>query len=331
MLESRDDSALGPAPRDEDGRFENFRPGLPRAGFTVTFPFFLRRATSRFRTPAGLPETAPVDNAWLAANERPDEPTVTWIGHATLLIQMDGVNFLTDPVWSKTAGPGGIAGARRWNEPGRTLDQLPPIDFVLISHNHYDHLDLSTLRELASRHSTARFLVPLGNAALLQGEGIERVVELDWGEQHAFGRVTIHCLPAQHWSQRGIGDRRKALWASWAVVGPTRRFYFSGDTGAFDRFARIGATLGPFDLAGMAIGAYEPVEMMRFSHLDPEEAVDAALDLRARRMLAIHYGTFDLADEPPGEPPERFRAAARARGVPDADAWIFALGEARRF
>lgn len=322
---------LGPAPRDADGRFENFTPGLPRAGVRVTFPFMLRRLASRLRDPGDLPARATASAAWLAANERPAEPLVTWVGHATLLVQFDGVNFLTDPAWSSAAGPGGIIGARRFDAPGRSLEELPEIDFVVVSHNHYDHLDLPTLRDLGERNPATRFFVPLGNGELLRGEGLGNVEELDWGERRQVGAVTVHCVPSQHWSQRGLGDRRKALWASWAVTGPSRRFYFGGDTGAFEGFARIGEVLGPFDLAGMPVGAYEPAAMMRFSHLTPEEAVDAALALRSRRMLAIHYGTYDLSDEPQGDPPRRFLAEAARRGVAAGDAWVFAIGEWRRF
>ena len=144
------------------------------------------------------------------------------------------------------------------------------------------------------------------------------------------GTVEVYCLPAEHWSQRGVFDQRRALWASWAVVGEERRFYFAGDTGAFEGSRVIGAVLGPFDLAALPIGAYEPVEMMRFSHLDPEEAVAAGRDLGARRILAMHFGTFDLSDEPVAEPPARFRAAADEAGF-EQEAWILELGETRLF
>jgi N-acyl-phosphatidylethanolamine-hydrolysing phospholipase D len=143
--------------------------------------------------------------------------------------------------------------------------------------------------------------------------------------------VRVACLPTQHWSKRGLADDDRALWASWAVTGPERRFYFAGDTGWFDGFARIAEVFGSFDLAAVPIGAYEPAAMMRASHLDPEQAVRAALALRARRALAIHYGTFDLSDEPLDEPPRRFRDAARAEGLGDDAAWVLRIGETREF
>jgi N-acyl-phosphatidylethanolamine-hydrolysing phospholipase D len=248
---------------------------------------------------------------------------------------MEHLSFLTDPIWSDSPSPISFAGPRRFVEPGIAMDDLPPIDFVVISHNHYDHLDLPSLRALAERSATTRFFVPLGNAGLLRSEGIENVVELDWGDAIEMDGVTVHCLPAQHWSKRGIGDDREMLWASWAVTGDQRKFYFSGDTGYFDGFSRIGETLGPFDLAAVAIGAYEPTDMMKSSHMNPEEAIRAVVDVGARRGLAIHFGTFDLSDEPLDEPPQRFRqAAANAEKTqelsPDAG-WIFQIGETRHF
>ena len=322
---------LGPALLDAEGRFENRIPGLPRAGPSVTLPFFWRRVTSRFRTPDNLPLEIDTDVGALHDNARIMRPTVTWVGHSTLLVQMAGATFLTDPIWSQAAGPGGRIGARRWLDAALPIQQLPRIDFVLISHNHYDHLDLPSLREIAERSPHAVFFVPLENGELLRDEGIERVVELDWGDRRSLGAVTVHCLPAQHWSQRGIGDQRRALWASWAVTSFERRFYFGGDTGLFDGFRTIGDAFGPFDLAAVPVGAYEPHAIMAFSHMDPEQAVDAALDVGARRMLAIHHGTFDLADEPPGEPAQRFREAAHTAGLTEEEAWTLAIGETRGF
>jgi N-acyl-phosphatidylethanolamine-hydrolysing phospholipase D len=244
---------------------------------------------------------------------------------------MGHLTFLTDPTWSKTASPVRFAGPRRFVEPGIALDALPPIDFVLISHNHYDHLDTGTLREIARRHPEARFFVPLGNGDLLREEGIEQVDEFDWGQDLVLGDVRVYCLPAQHWSRRGLRDARKALWASWAVTSRERRFYFAGDAGFSEDFARIGAALGPFDLAALPIGAYLPVKMMRPWHLNPEEAVQAGIDLRARRLVGIHFGTFDLSDEPLDEPPRRFRAAGEAERLRSENVWVLKVGETRAF
>jgi N-acyl-phosphatidylethanolamine-hydrolysing phospholipase D len=322
---------LGPAPRSEDGRFANAVGPLTHGSFGVRFPFFLRRIGGSFRTRPGAPERTPNDGAFLRENAGHSIPTVTWVGHATLLIQMDHVTFLTDPIWSDTASPISFAGPRRFVEPGVKLDNLPPIDFVVISHNHYDHLDLATLEALAARDPATRFFVPLGNGKLLRKNGIENVDEFDWGESIQHEGVTIHCLPSQHWSKRGIGDDLAALWSSWAVTGVERRFYFAGDTGYFDGFSRIGEALGPFDLAAVPVGAYEPSKMMKFSHMNPEEAIQASVDVRARRALAIHFGTFDLSDEPLEDPPRRFREAGAGSEFGDAATWVFRIGETRGF
>lgn len=323
--------SLGPAPLDEEGRFTNTIGELSHGSIGVRFPFILRRIAGGFWDRTGAPERVPNDGAFLRENAQHSAPTVTWVGHATLLVQMDHVTFLTDPIWSDTPSPVAFAGPRRFVPPGIAMEDLPPIDFVVVSHNHYDHLDLPTLSALAERDPATRFVVPLGNGELLRESGVANVEELDWGGAIRHEGVVVHCLPAQHWSKRGIGDDRKALWSSWAVTGPTRRFYFAGDTGYFDGFARIARALGPFDLAALPVGAYEPVKMMQASHMNPEEAVRAALDLTARRALAIHYGTFDLSDEPLDEPPRRFDAAARGTRLgPDA-AWVMRIGEVREF
>lgn len=326
-----DAASLGPAPRTPDGRFTNPTGPVTHGDLSVRLPFFLRRAAGFFSERTGAPERVANDGAFLRENALHSTPTVTWIGHATLLVQMDHVTFLTDPIWSDTASPVSFAGPRRFVPPGLALDALPRIDFVVVSHNHYDHLDLPTLTALAARDPATRFFVPLGNAALLRESGIANVVELDWGESREHRGVRVTCLPARHWSKRGLRDDDRALWASWAVSGPERRFYFAGDTGWFDGFARIGEAFGGFDLAALPIGAYEPAAMMRAAHVDPEEAVRAALALRARRAVAVHFGTFDLSDEPLDEPPRRFRAAAEAQGLAPDAAWVLRVGETRAF
>ena len=322
---------LGPAPRDADGRFTNPTGPLSHGSFRVRLPFFLRRFAGSFRTRPGAPGQLANDGAFLRENARHSVPTVTWVGHATLLVQMDHVAFLSDPIWSGRPSPVSFAGPRRFVPPGIALEDLPPIDFVIVSHNHYDHLDLPTLSALAERDPETRFFVPLANAKLLRDEGVANVEELDWGETREVRGVVVHCLPARHWSRRGLRDMGRSLWSSWAVTGPERRFYFAGDSGYFDGFARIADALGPFDLAAVPIGAYEPAAMMRAGHLNPEEAVRAAVDLRASRAIAIHYGTFDLSDEPLDEPPRRFRRAAAASALGEAGAWVLRIGETREF
>lgn len=327
---SQDMSELGPAPRTEDGRFTNWVGPLSHAGASVRIPFFLGRLRGSFMGRPGAPERVENDGAFLRENAMHSTPTVTWVGHATILVQMDHVTFLTDPTWSDTASPVSFIGPRRFVDPGIAFEDLPPIDFVMVSHNHYDHLDVGTLVALAERSPATRFFVPLENERLLKKNGIENVEALDWGNFVEHKGVRVYCLPSQHWSKRGLSDDLENLWASWAVIGPERRFYFAGDTGYFDGFAKIAKALGPFDLAALPIGAYEPVEMMKASHMNPEEAVQAAVDLNAARALAMHFGTFELAEEHLADPPRRFRKAGDERLPADA-AWIFRIGETREF
>lgn len=300
---------------------------IERGGVGVVVPFFFRRMLGLSRHRPGAAPVVANDGAYLRANARGSTPTVTWIGHATVLVQMDAVTFLTDPIWSPVASPLSFVGPRRFAPPALALADLPPLDFVLISHNHYDHLDLPTLRRLAA--TGTRFLVPLKVGALLRSAGIERVDELDWWDGVRVGAVEVHCVPSQHWSGRMLLDMGATLWAGWVAAGPTRRFYFAGDTGYFDGFREIGRRLGPFGLAALPIGAYEPAAMMRAVHTNPEEALQGGLDAGAATMLGIHYGTFDLTDEPLDEPPRRFHVAAARRGVEPARVWTPPAGETR--
>ena len=317
------------APIDEQGRFTNYQGDLSHGSTAVRLSFFLRRFGTMFRSDAGAPKQVANVGSFLRNNI--DTPTVTWIGHATLLVQMDGVNFLTDPIWSQTPSPVPLIGPSRWVDPGLALNDLPAIDFVVISHNHYDHLDLPTLRDLATLNPETVFFVPQGNGDLLRKNGIDQVRELNWGDTASYKGTTIHCLPTQHWSKRSLTDTRKALWSSWAITGPERRFYFAGDTGYFDGFKEIGTKLGPFDLAAVPIGAYEPKAMMEASHMNPEEAVQAALDVQADTAVAMHFGTFDLSDEPISEPPLRFKAAAEETQLGTTNSWVLDIGETREF
>lgn len=242
---------------------------------------------------------------------------VTLIGHATLLVQMDGLNLLTDPVWSVAAGPRGWMGPRRRRPAAYPLAALPPIDAVLLSHNHYDHLDVPTLVALHRRHRCP-VVTPLGNGRHLARFGIP-AVELDWWGTHALGALGITCVPAQHFSGRGLFDRDHSLWGGFVVEGPSGRVYFAGDTGWGGHFAEIGRRCGPPDLALLPIGAYRPRPIMRPVHTDPEEAVRAHVALGARRSIPIHYGTFALGADGPDEALLALAAAREAHGVPEAD------------
>jgi len=271
--------------------------------------------------PLGTPDLA-------ALRDRSHPPTVTWIGHATVLVQLDGVNFLTDPTWAERSGPfSGFIGVRRYTPPGIAFDDLPPIDFVLISHDHYDHLDEPTVRRLAGTFDPL-FVVPLGIKAWLADRGITNAVELNWGESVTVKGLTVVCTPAQHGSGRTVIDQGRRLWSSWAVLG-SKRFYFGGDTGYFRHFAETGERLGPFDLAALPIGSYTPREIAKPVHMSPEEALQATLDLRASHLLGVHWGTFALAREPYDEPPTRLRAEIERRHLGADTAWILNPGETR--
>ena len=325
----------GGAPIGDDERFQNHSGDISHGTLAVRVPFMLRRFGTYFRSSDGAPERVANDGKFLRQNALEGVPTVTWIGHATMLVQFENVTFLTDPTWSNRPSPVPLIGPRRYVKPGLLIDDLPSIDFVVISHNHYDHLDLPTLRTLSQRNPETVFYVPMGNAKLLQSQKIDNVQELDWGESIDHKGVTLHCLPAQHWSKRSLTDDNRALWSSWAVLGTERRFYFAGDTGYFSGFAKIGEKFGPFDLAALPIGAYEPSAMMRASHMNPEEAIQAAIDLRARHAVAMHFGTFDLSDEPLAEPPMRFKEAAieavNEAKLKNDSAWVLKIGETRHF
>lgn len=270
----------------------------------------LQRAPDRGPRPVVLAN----DGRALRANGQ--HPSLTWIGHSTFLIQLDGVNLLTDPHWGERASPIGFAGPRRLVPPGLAFENLPPIHAVLISHDHYDHLDEATVRRLARTHHP-RFFVPLGLKAWFAGLGITDVVEFDWWDQQAFRGLTITCTPAQHSSGRSLRDQNLRLWSSWAVAGRDRRLFFAGDTGYYDGLKEIGSRVGPFDLALVPIGGYSAYRGRHPNHVSPEEALTLFEDVHARRMVPMHWGTFELNREPFREPPKRLLREAAQRGLED--------------
>ncbi|MDP6692259.1 MAG: MBL fold metallo-hydrolase, partial [Alphaproteobacteria bacterium] len=226
------------------------------------------------------------------------------------------------------ASPLGGIGVSRLVPPGMAIEKLPPIDALIISHNHYDHLDAATVEALPNKERIT-VLAPLGLGDFFRGRGYRDVRELDWHDRAQLGAVTVTSLPAVHFSRRGLSDSNRTLWMGAMIEGDGQRIYFSGDTAHGPVFARLGERYGPFDLALVPIGAYEPLAMMRAVHTTPEDAVALGLDLDARILLGHHWGTVILTDEPLFEPPGRFRAAGRAAGIEDDRLWLMRIGETR--
>ena len=284
----------------------------PWPGPQVTIPFFFRKAWTSVVGRSGAAPRVPYDREALLHN-----PSITWIGHSTMLVRMDGVTFLTDPIFSERASPLSFAGPKRLVEPGVPLEDLPPIDFVTLSHDHYDHTDLPSVEALARRG--ARFVAGRGMGELVRGVGGD-VVELDWWQTGRVGDVTITCTPAQHSSGRSVTltDQNRRLWSSWVIASTARRFYFAGDTGYFTGFGEIGRRFGPFDVAALPIGGYSDYREHHPNHVSPEESVRAFQDLRAHLLVPMHWGTFELNREAYHEPPDRLLREAQRQGLEES-------------
>lgn len=266
----------------------------------------------------------------------PEEVTITWVGHTSFLVQLASTNILIDPVWSTRASPVQFVGPKRWVPPGVEFDRLPPIDVVILSHDHYDHLDARTVSRLASRYPAALWFVPLGVGAFLRERGARDVTERDWWEEATVGALRLACVPAQHFSGRTLRKRNTTLWCGWTLRSPERSIFFAGDTALHPEFAPIAARYGPFDLAILPIGAYEPRWFMGSVHMNPEDCLKAVGQLDANEhgqrltMAAAHWGTFKLTDEPMDEPPSRMRSLWEAAGRDTDRLWIMRHGETRR-
>ena len=269
----------------------------------------LRPGTQRQPKPPLLPE--PIDvNAFLHAKT----PQLLWLGHSTVLLRIGGKTILTDPILSKRSSPFSFIGPKRTiSQLPITAEQLPPIDAVVISHDHYDHLDYATIRKLRSK--TTKFFVPLGVAAHLRKWGVRQsqIAELDWWDSTEFKGMQLTCTPARHFSGRRIGDRYKTLWASWVIDSHGTKIFLSGDTGYGPHFKQIGEAYGPFDLTLMECGQYN--ELWSNIHMFPEQTVQAHQDLRGKRLLPIHWGAFVLALHPWADSVQRAEKAARAANV----------------
>lgn len=299
------------SPQHHDGRFQNVRP-RPAMGFwqglKLTWTFF-------FAKPSNTVPDRPIPVRTLSRAALLDAPdhSLYRLGHSTVLLKLRGKFWLTDPVFSQRASPVQWAGPARFHAPPIAIDELPDIAGVILSHNHYDHLDHAAVLQLAAK--TGRFIAPLGVGDQLIAWGIDpaKVEQLDWWQSTDVDGLRLTATPAQHFSGRGLTDSDRTLWASWVIQDADLRIFFSGDSGYFNGFKAIGDAYGPFDLTLMETGAYD--KRWAFVHMQPEETLQAHQDLRGRWLLPIHNGTFDLAMHAWEEPFERIGALAAAQGV----------------
>jgi N-acyl-phosphatidylethanolamine-hydrolysing phospholipase D len=266
---------------------------------------------------------------YLKANR--SDATMTWIGHATLLLQMKGVNILTDPHFSERASPVDFAGPKRVVAAAMSIEELPPIDIVVISHNHYDHLDAASVIKLDRRaQGKTQFLVPLGLKAWFDARKIENVIEMDWWDDKQANGLKVSFTPMQHWSKRTLTDTNQALWGGWLFSSDNYKFLFLADTGYSKDFQDIFERHGAVDLAAIPIGHYEPRWFMKIQHANPEESVRIMQDLHARQAVGVHWGTFDdLTDESLYDPPKALASALDAAQVPREKFWVLQHGETK--
>ena len=300
-----------------------FTPGMPKRS-TGTAQFF-EWQLDRHQGPWPMHEDA-----------KPGEPPpervdggkmrVTFINHATTLIQLDGVNVLTDPIWAERASPFSFAGPKRVRPPGLTMKELPPIDLIVLSHNHYDHLDLHALKALQDQFPKVQIFCGLGVGPFLEQKGLSHVTQLDWWQSRPFGPITVVSAPNRHFSNRGLFDQDETLWTAWVLEGASGRAYFAGDTAWGDHFKAARQKLGPMRLAVLPIGAFRPEWFMGAVHMTPADAVRAAQDLEARLAVPMHYGTFPLADDGEDEAVEQLQAALKQTQTPP-DFRVLGFGE----
>ena len=333
--------AVAPPPHHREQGFQNNYISFEPKGRLALMQWQLAAARDGLPRPPQQPTpNVKPDLDFIHANARAGaamQPAITWIGHATLLAQLGGINVLTDPVFSERASPLSFIGPRRAQPPGVALAQLPHIDAVVVSHNHYDHLDEASVVALQQQPGGAPlFIVPLGNRAWTEAKGATRVVELDWWQSQQVGQVEIVLTPVQHWSGRGLNDRMRTLWGGYALFAPDFHLFHAGDTGYSKDFRdireRFAARQGEqgFDLALLPVGAYEPRWFMSTQHVNPGEAVMIHRDLRAKRSMGMHWGTFALTDESLDEPPRALAQARRDATLPDEEFFLMAIGETRK-
>jgi len=314
------------APKDANGRFTNIDGSVPSHGFLDFLKWRIVDAPKARKAAKGEKPALRIENDGAFLRSNTTEPTVTWIGHSTALIQISGLNILTDPNFSPSLGffPSLGLGRKRFVPLGLKLKDLPRIDVVLISHSHYDHLDKETIRKLSP---SVNFLVPKGFKSWFASLGRDRCEELDWGQKTDISGKTFWFLPLNHWSRRGLTDMNKRLWGSWLIQAGETKILFVGDSGYFAGFKQIGSLFTGITVAILPMGAYEPRWIMKENHMNPEETVQAFQDLNAHILVPIHWGTFKVTDEPMDEPPKRLLKAAESQGISKDKIKILKVGE----
>ena len=314
------------SPHFRHGRFQNRythdKHGISQ--FLKWLPDYMKTRNQAIRFPLSKP-----DGKFLKANR--EVSTITWIGHSSFLVQIGGINIVTDPHLTERASPFSFAGPKRMVPPAMDFADLPSLDIALISHNHYDHLDEGTVRRLAQEHPQLHFVVPLGLKEWFIKRRIANVTELDWWQDTRIGESKITAVPVQHFSGRSASDRNQTLWCGLMAEIAGRKIFFAGDTGYSKDFAEIGERFGPIDLSLIPIGAYKPRWFMRAMHVEPEESVQIHLDLRSQQSVAMHWGTFQLTEEPPDQPPQKLAKALLEKSVNAEKFWVFQHGETRSF
>ncbi|KAJ2726638.1 Protein-lysine N-methyltransferase efm4 [Coemansia sp. Benny D115] len=330
-----------------NGRYVNPWPSFSMPSMTTFFGHMLRTRgngdANKSVAEGRAPQVVELDKAMIESN--PSGLQLTWLGHASLLVQIDGLSVLCDPVFSQRCSPSQYIGPKRFTKAPCQVADLPKIDVLVISHNHYDHLDVGTLTEVAAKYPGIKVFSTLGNREILESLGFSDVSVGDWWEEFQVnvngveGGFKFACTPAQHMTARGLFDRMAALWSSWVIEGPSgRKFFFSGDTAYSSTynnkdkaecpaFKQIGQVYGPFDLAALAIGAYGPEEVFSTMHVNPEQAVRIHEDIGSKKSIGIHWGTFVLTNEPVDEPPKRLRQAMEDRGHLAEQFTVLKIGE----
>jgi L-ascorbate metabolism protein UlaG (beta-lactamase superfamily) len=294
------------------------------------FKFLFRRVWySMFPLPMNIDYKLSEEQSINQFNLLKNSDSITWLGHASFLIKINNKHILTDPHLTPWASSVPGTGPKRFSEPGISIKNLPKIDMIIISHSHYDHLSKSTLKQLPNKEDI-HIIIPLGLKYFFEKLGYTKITELDWHENIQIENIKFTALPARHHSRRTLFDKNKTLWASWLINFNDTKVYFSGDTAYSSTiFKEINSKYGDINYALVPIGAYEPRKIMKYNHTNPKEAVQIGLDLKAKNIIAMHWGTFNLTDESPDEPPRKFLEEAINLGYEDNSTWVMKIGESR--